>query len=264
MKVLFLGRKLYSCKALEYLIEKNCEIVAVVDTLKANEQCWQTSLCNCANHYKLNVLSETELYQIISNEKKPELNISFDNIDLVISYLFPKRIKKPLIDLPTIGCINFHPAPLPELRGLGGYNFAIYNKMNYFGVSAHFVNEEFDSGDIIEVVKFDIDHENETAFSLEQKSQELMLKLFKKTIDTALSNIPLPRSKQGNGKYISKKDFETLRMVQEEDTTEEINRKIRAFWYPPHQGAAIIIQGQEYTLVNDQILNEIGKLYHEQ
>ena len=42
--------------------------------------------------------------------------------------------------LGRIGCLNFHPAPLPDLRGVGGYNVAILEGMREWGVSCHFVD----------------------------------------------------------------------------------------------------------------------------
>ena len=57
-------------------------------------------------------------------------------------------------------CLNFHPAPLPDIRGLGGYNVAILEDFAEWGVSAHFVDEEFDTGDLVRVDRFPIDRES--------------------------------------------------------------------------------------------------------
>ena len=46
-------------------------------------------------------------------------------VDLVVSFLFWNRIREPLISLGRVGCLNLHPAPLPDFRGVGGYNVAI-------------------------------------------------------------------------------------------------------------------------------------------
>ena len=75
------------------------------------------------------------------------------NVDVVISFLFPKLIREPLCPLGRVGCLNFHPAPLPDYRGLGGYNIAILEGLRV-GVSCHFVDERFDTGDLVEVERF--------------------------------------------------------------------------------------------------------------
>ena len=71
------------------------------------------------------------------------------DVDLVISFLFWKRIREPLLSLGRLGCLNFHPAPLPDMRGVGGYNVAVLEGMSEWGVSCHFVDADFDTGDIV-------------------------------------------------------------------------------------------------------------------
>jgi len=234
--------------------------MAVVGPMDNQKDPSNDTLVSVAQNLGLLTLSDEELYDILQKSKKIG-DKSLDEIDLVISYLFWKKIKKPLIDLPRIGCINFHSAPLPEFRGVNGYSFAIFQDLPYWGVSAHFVDESIDSGDIIEVIKFEIDPKNETSFSLEQKSQVFLLELFKKVITNALSNNSLPRSSQHNGKYYSKTDFEKLRKINPQDTLEEIEKKIRAFWYPPYGGAYIELHGKEFTIIDEKLLAEIGVKY---
>jgi len=264
MRVVYMGKKPSSVKGLRYLIEKGIEVVVVVALPEAQPVFWHDRLITAARQYGLPIGTDDELYDYLSRAGGiPESGYILEDIDLVISFGFWKRIKKPLIELPKIGCINFHPAPLPEYRGMGGvYNFAIYENLHQWGVSAHFVDKSFDTGDLIKVTKFDIDPEKETAFSLSQKSQSALLRLFKEVIDTVYKTGSLPRIPQGKGRYISKQDFEQLRKIQPSDSLEEINRKIRAFWCPPYGGASIEIQGKEFTLINEKLLREISKKYY--
>ena len=39
---------------------------------------------------------------------------------------------------------------------------------------------------------------------------------------------------------------------------DNIEKKIRAFWFPPYDGAYVEINGQKYTLINRQLLEEIA------
>jgi len=185
-----------------------------------------------------------------------------DDVDLIISYGFMKKIKEPLISSPKLGCINFHPAPLPEWRGMGGtYNFAIFEEVEEWGVTGHFVDAGLDTGDIIQVDRFKINTSKETPISLSQKSHKKLLILFGNVVEKVVyysnSNKPIPRKKQGKGRYISKIDFDELRKINDKDTAEIINKKIKAFWYPPHHGAYITIDGSEYSLVNNELLKKI-------
>jgi len=187
---------------------------------------------------------------------------NIDKIDLVISYGFSNLIKEPLIINPKMGCINFHPAPLPEWRGTGGvFNFAIYEGVSNWGVTSHFVDQTFDTGDIIKLNSFEIDIDNETVFSLNKKSHIELINLFNEVVDIVVSceskQQPIPRQKQVGGRYISVKDFNNLRKINKNDTTDVIDRKIKSFFHPPHHGAFIEIDNKEYSLLNSELLNKI-------
>jgi methionyl-tRNA formyltransferase len=69
--------------------------------------------------------------------------------DLLISIHLNQLIKRDLIDLPRLGCLNIHPALLPRNRGLFPYFWAIANGDEETGVTLHWVDEKFDTGDIL-------------------------------------------------------------------------------------------------------------------
>ncbi len=258
MRILYMGKNKPAVIAgLEYLVEQGHDVVAVA--AQKNKMPGSHCLVETAHRFGIPVTSDIALYQnIAAGQCPPECGYHLQDIDLVISYLFWKKIRKPLIELPKLGCINFHPAPLPDYKGLGGYNFAIYEGAQQWGVSAHFVNEDFDAGDLIKVMRFDINPNRETAYSLEQKSQSVMFELFQYVMDLIASGQPLPRIPQlQGGKYITRADFEALRKVSETDTVEEIKRKVRAFWYPPYEGAYVDINGESFTLVSRELLQDL-------
>ena len=235
--------------ALEHLVESGCEVPAVVapepDGLLADSQ----RLDLAARRLGLRLASDDELYAEIADG-------SLADIDLVLSFLFWKRIRPPLIELGRVGCLNFHPAPLPDIRGIGGYNVAILEDFAEWGVSAHFVDEEFDTGDLVRVDRFPIDREGETALSLDLRSQERLLAVYRDVIDAALAGETLPRQPQGEGRYVTREEFETLRRVGPDDPPELTERRIRAFWYPPFDGATIEVGGRNLTLVDGSLLKQ--------
>jgi methionyl-tRNA formyltransferase len=44
---------------------------------------------------------------------------------------------------------------------------------------------------------------------------------------------------------------------------DDLDRKLRAFWYPPHPGAVVEVDGRELTLVDEALLDELAQLYRE-
>jgi len=121
-------------------------------------------------------------YEIFTSTDK----ISDNKFDLGISYCYPKKIKNPLLSKPRLGFVNFHPGPLPEYKGPYEYENAIKNKEIKWGVSAHYMNEEFDTGEIIEVYHFDLHENPKTISELGAISHYFLFELFKKKIPEIL------------------------------------------------------------------------------
>jgi methionyl-tRNA formyltransferase len=259
LRVILMGKdKPVVRKGFDYLLSHGYSVVAVVGP--ENGPATGGRLVDVAARRGIPTTTDKKLYDVLEGRAAPEtLSFSLDNIDLVVSLLFWKRIRKPLIQLPRIGCINFHPAPLPEFRGIGGYNVAILENLNYWGAAVHFVDEAFDTGELIDVRLFDIDASRETAFSLEQKTQHLLFEMFRDTMENVKRDLKFTGKPQGEGRYFSKDDFEQLRRIQPDDSPETIARKVRAFWYPPNGGASILINGTEYTVIDQEILARIVK-----
>ncbi len=69
--------------------------------------------------------------------------------DIVISVYLNQFIKANLINLPTQGTLNIHPALLPRHRGLFPYFWVISNQEAETGATVHWVDEKFDTGDIL-------------------------------------------------------------------------------------------------------------------
>lgn len=57
-------------------------------------------------------------------------------------------IKAPILRVPSGGTVNSHPGLLPTLRGSASVGWALYKDLPQ-GATAHFVDPEIDTGDII-------------------------------------------------------------------------------------------------------------------
>jgi methionyl-tRNA formyltransferase len=238
-----------AARALDWLVEEGVDVAAVVSSEPDRFTREQQRVDLVAGRHGLRLVSDDELYA-----QPPE------DVDVVISFLFWKLIREPLVSLGRIGCLNFHPAPLPDLRGLGGYNVAILEGMREWGVSCHFVDTGFDTGDLVEVERFPMDPDSATAFSLDLESQERLFGLFQRVMRKAMAGEELPRTPQGPGRYVDADEFERLRRVHPGD---DLDRKLRAFWYPPHAGAVVEVNGRDMTLVDDRLLAELAEAYRD-
>ena len=180
---------------------------------------------------------------------------------MVVSFLFWNRIREPLISLGRVGCLNFHPAPLPDFRGVGGYNVAILEGLPEWGVSCHFVDEHFDTGDLVEVERFPIDPDAETALSLDMKSQEQLLAPVRARGGArcwpARSCRARPRARAATSRARSSRSCAWC--ARATTSTASCAR----FWYPPWPGAVVELDGRRLTLVDDELLAEVARAYRD-
>lgn len=186
--------------------------------------------------FNCSAITQEKLVERISGINKIDL-------DLVVSFLYWKKIKEPLISYPKLGSINFHPAPLPEYKGVAPYTKGIIDGVDQWGVTAHYIDAEIDTGDIIKKHPVDISNKD-TSKSLAARSNCQLFQLFVDVMNSFMAgNQPRGTKQEDNGSYFSKKDFEKLREIKKTDSRQLIERKIRAFWCPPHEGAYVIVNG---------------------
>lgn len=179
------------------------------------------------------------------------------SFDLGLSMLYWRRLREEFLTSPRFGIINFHPAPLPEYKGVGGYNLAILEGLSEWAATAHYVDASIDTGPIVTERRFPIDPERETAQSLERASQEALGTLFAETLDLVLSDpANVPTRPNGPGRYLSRPELEAMKRLDLE--MDDVPRKVRAFWFPPYDGAHIEIDGVRYTLVERNILESLA------
>lgn len=77
--------------------------------------------------------------------------------EIIISAAYPQIFRTPLLTLAPRGAINFHPSYLPRCRGAHPHYWCLATGEKRGGVSAHFMTERIDDGDIIAQRTFSLD-----------------------------------------------------------------------------------------------------------
>lgn len=113
------------------------------------------------------------------------------NIDLIVLAGFLWMIPENLVKAFPNKIINIHPALLPKFGGKGMYGMNVHNaviqaKEQQSGISIHFVNEQYDEGEIISQHTCAVS-ENDTPESLATKIHDLEYEFFPKAIEKVLS-----------------------------------------------------------------------------
>jgi phosphoribosylglycinamide formyltransferase-1 len=110
-----------------------------------------------------------------------------EKIDLVILAGFLLKIPEKFVKAFPNQIVNIHPALLPKYGGKGMYGINVHkavidNKEPESGITIHYVNEEYDKGEIILQAKCTIE-EGETPETLNAKIRELEFANFPKAIE---------------------------------------------------------------------------------
>lgn len=255
MKILFLpGNHKFPYMALKLLYNKNnVEIVGCV--IDSYIEYFEKMSEFCKEH-GITILTTQDLYDNVKNL----------NFEIAYSVFYPKIIKEPVIENCKIACINFHPAPLPQYRGVASMCFGVLNQVDYWEITAHFIEDEtLDTGKVIMTKRIAVE-QGDTPYNIEEKLYRKEIEIFEDVtnliVDNQLQNVGA-HYPEGEGKYYSKKDYIKARNIDlKQDTGELIAKKVKAFWFPKTAGVARIeLDGKEFGLVDMEIMQEIRRHY---
>jgi len=109
-------------------------------------------------------------------------NPSDTPFDIGVSYCYPRKISESLLSIPKNGFVNYHPAPLPKYPGVTELDDAIKNRETQWGVTAHYMDKNYDTGQIIRVKEIILHEPPISPQELGAISHYFLFQLFKETI----------------------------------------------------------------------------------
>lgn len=157
-------------------------------------------------------------------------NISAD-IGLAIGY--PHKISLDLIKSVKNGIINLHFAPLPYYRGSKTLAHAILNNEKRYGLSLHYIDENLDTGPLIDVKWYDLGEKtNEVATN---ELENVGFEFFKEHFDAILQNQvkgvdqkTLMEEKNIIPKFYTRKSLKPYYKVSKSESFDRIYQIVRA------------------------------------
>lgn len=248
---ILMGSKPGSVVALRIMLERGWDVrYAVVSRKIAHPWMPGPSLEEAALAAGVRVVTQPEL------PREP--------VDFVISYMFRYRVKADVIALGRRASVNFHAGPLPEYGGWAFYNQAILDDAEEYGCTCHHLDDGFDTGELVRVARFPLCAARETAWSLERRTQEEMIRLFAWFCDLADSGTPIPSIPQdvSRARYHTQDEFEALKEIPADADTDTADRIARAFWYPPYPGAWVRVGDQRLDVVPACAKEHLAELLH--
>ncbi|HEX7581387.1 MAG TPA: methionyl-tRNA formyltransferase, partial [Thermoanaerobaculia bacterium] len=140
MRILFFGDGAWAAKSLKRLSGPLWEIASVVVRCKPSDD----TLVQAARARSLPVLRP-------ENANAPEFLETVRSLrpDLNVSVSYDQIVRRPLLESAPMGFVNFHAGKLPFYRGRNVLNWALMNGEAELGLTAHFMDEGIDTGDIV-------------------------------------------------------------------------------------------------------------------
>jgi methionyl-tRNA formyltransferase len=225
-KIIFIGTSSFAVPALESLVKKNYNILAVVtspDKPAGRRQELTSSLVKkTALKYNLPILQPEKISEISQR-------ISKLKPDLIVLAAYGQIIPKSILDIPSFGCLNLHPSLLPKYRGPSPIQTAILNGDKTTGLTIIKMDEKIDHGPIIAQTKIEITPD-ENSQALEQKlaqtGADLLIKMLPDYLNGKIKPKPQDEKEVSYTKIFTRQDGQ----IDWNQTAQEIERKIRAFY----------------------------------
>ena len=150
LRIIFVGIPDMATVCLSNLLIKKFNIVGVVPPRKTHDT---------YNFFKSFVLNKG-LNLIEFNESANDVEcvnkIKALNADIGVVCSYNDKLSKEFLATTKMGYINSHPSKLPQYRGAMPYFHIVNNGEKKSGITLHFMDETFDTGDIVYQNEFDI------------------------------------------------------------------------------------------------------------
>lgn len=177
--------------------------------------------------------------------------------DVILVGSWGEILKKEVINLPKIACINCHPSLLPTHRGSNPYASTIKNGETKTGITFHLMNEGIDTGEILLQKDVNISEEdtggslrNKCAFTAKNSVSELLDRLEKAEL------IP-EKQNESKASYFSRLHPNDAKISWKKPAT-EIHNNIRAIlpWiksYTLHKDTFLFIESTKIIELNTNV-----------
>ena len=119
-------------------------------------------------------------------EKKIELIVKKNKIELICLAGFMKILSRKFIKSFKGRILNIHPSLLPKYKGLNTHKRVIKNNEKFSGCTVHIVNEKLDSGKIVLQKKIKV-RKSDDEFKLSKKILKIEHKIYPLAIKKLIS-----------------------------------------------------------------------------
>lgn len=227
-RVVFLGSAGFACPCLEALASMPSVELAAVVTQPDRPRGRQLHLAACPAKARAEAAGITVLAPESVNAPESVETLRHLRPDLMVVVAYGQILKRAVLDLPPLGCINIHASLLPAYRGAAPIQWAIAGGERETGVTSMYLSARMDAGDIIFQDRMPIAPED-TAGSLQDRLAAAGAALLTRTVE-AIRGGRAPRAPQDEARatYAPKLSKEDGR-IDWTSSAERVHNRVRGF-----------------------------------
>jgi methionyl-tRNA formyltransferase len=149
VRIVFAGTGEFGIPCLEALVASDEHFVLSVITQPDRpagraQKLLASPIKECALRHQLTVFQPEDVNSATSLSQ-----IRYQKPDLMVVVAYGQILKKPILELPELGCWNVHGSLLPKYRGASPIAAAVRDLQKRTGVTIMQMNEGLDTGDIL-------------------------------------------------------------------------------------------------------------------
>lgn len=161
-------------------------------------------------------------------------------VDTILSVQHPWILSGRILESVGGRAFNLHNARLPDYKGYNACNHAILNGDETFTSTVHWMDPAVDAGPLAFTETFPLARD-ETAISLYHKAEKAGLRAFARLVDALADGGDIPAIPlAGEGRFYARDSIAPLRRIVNPNDLQEVDRKARAFHFPPFEPAYIL------------------------
>ncbi len=251
MKIVFLSGVKFGLEILNYILEKNFDVIHVFsyDESKTKMYSDYVSFDNTCtkfgiNNIKVKNINDSQNIEIIKSIKP----------DLILVMGWSQLLTDEIISIPRYGVIGSHPTELPKYRGRAPIPWTILKNLKESALTFFYIENGIDNGDILDQQNFKIS-ESDDATIIYNKIIDLGKKMIIKNLKLIQTNSST-RTKQDQSKFIEywEKRIPEDGLIDWTNPSNDIHRLIRATTHP-YPGAFTFFDDKKLTIFKSKNIN---------
>ncbi|MDH5541485.1 MAG: methionyl-tRNA formyltransferase [Nitrospinota bacterium] len=253
MKIVFMGTPEFAVPTLKALHEAGHNIALVIAQPDRpsgrGRKTTPPPVKNAAEELGLDIIQPENV-----NAEEPVKRIADCAPDIIVVVAFGQILKKRLLEIPRLGCVNLHGSLLPLLRGAAPIQRSVMEGHKEAGVTTMMMARKMDAGDMLMKESIPIGTET-TAGDLHDSLAVIGAKLMVTSLNLLSKGGITPEPQDETAATYAAKIETGERLIDWRMSAEKIDRTIRGL--SPNPGAYTYFRGKRLQILRSRVLDNV-------